>query len=784
MLQDNKLVLFFTLKNNLKDKITINNFSATLSNGEEAIGECYPKIVKSNSITSCKVEFKSKPTKEYEEARIAIDYNLDPPNIFVFYIIRGTVIAPVVQGAGIYMVTFNNNPNYAGVISVNGVILENGQSIPLRTGSYSIQAIPKTNYSFVQWTLRIINGNANLQSATQNPTNLFINGTVEVNATYIYTSFTTSTTSTTSTSSLTPSCGGCIERSAAPDICDNPPSFTCPPSCPLLQCVPVQDIFENYWCWQCVSTTTSTSTSTSTTSTTSIWMSDWKYRKPITIDNTRNSNTLSNYQVLVTLDTASLISAGKMRSDCGDIRFTDSDAQTQLSYWIESGCNSATTKIWVKVPSIPGSSTKTIYVYYGNPSATSQSNGYSTFLAFNLKWDGPINGGGLDTCALLSDGTAKCWGWNAYGQLGDGTTTDRYAPVSVVGLSNAIAISAGIMHTCALLSDGTVKCWGYNAYGELGDGTTTNRNTPVSVVGLSNAVAISTGDLHTCALLSDGTAKCWGSNAYGQLGVDPITYGTQSSTPVSVVGLSNAIAITAGGYHTCALLSSGSVKCWGWNYYGQLGDGTNTWKSTPVSVYGLSNVVSISGGKYHTCALLSDGTVKCWGYNADGELGDGTATNRYTPVSVSGLSNAIAISAGDYHTCALLKDGTVKCWGYNAYGELGDGTTTNRYTPVSVSGLSNVVSISAGGFHTCALLSDGTAKCWGSDGNGQLGDYWGAGTSHPTPVTVLNYNIGGKYDKTNGILTLQKSPQIDTYFIRAYTSPEPTTQVVGVEQSI
>jgi hypothetical protein len=188
------------LKNNLNDKITINNFSATLSNGEVAIGECYPKVVKSNSITNCKAEFKSKPSKDYEEATIAIDYNLDPPNFFVFYIVTGVITAPVVQGAGIYMATFYNNPP-VGKVSVNGIILENGQSIPLRTGNYSIQAIPKANYSFVQWKLKIINGNAKIQSATQNPTTLFINGTIVVNATYVYAPFTTSTTSTSTSTS-------------------------------------------------------------------------------------------------------------------------------------------------------------------------------------------------------------------------------------------------------------------------------------------------------------------------------------------------------------------------------------------------------------------------------------------------------------------------------------------------------------------------------------------------------------------------------------------------------
>ena len=329
-------------------------------------------------------------------------------------------------------------------------------------------------------------------------------------------------------------------------------------------------------------------------------------------------------------------------------------------------------------------------------------------------------------CAVLQDGTARCWGRNEYGELGDGTRTYRHAPVTVSGLSNAFGISIGGHHTCAVLGNGTAKCWGSNSSGELGDGTTTDSLTPVTVSGLSNAVAISVGVDDTCALLSDGTAKCWGYNEYhGQLGDGTMT---NRSTPVTVSGLSNASAISTGGLHTCAVLGNGTAKCWGDNDWGQLGDGTTTDSPTPVTVSGLGNAVGITAST-GTCAVLGDGTAKCWGYGRQ-PSGGGETVPTPTPIAVSGLSDATAISASWSHTCALLNGGTAKCWGLNEHGELGDGTTAYSSMPVAVSGLADATAIKAGLNHTCALLAGGAVECWG--------EYYGLRETEPPPAEPLS----------------------------------------------
>jgi alpha-tubulin suppressor-like RCC1 family protein len=338
-------------------------------------------------------------------------------------------------------------------------------------------------------------------------------------------------------------------------------------------------------------------------------------------------------------------------------------------------------------------------------------------------------------CVRTAAGIVECWGYNEQGQLGDGTTTNRYTPAPVSGISDATAIAAGRYSACALTEAHGVKCWGFNLAGQLGNGLTMDSSTPVDVLLLGDdAVSIDAGLYHVCAATSTGKVKCWGDNDYGQLG-----HGRTSlqATPVTISQpITDAVSLSAGLSHTCALTGSADVRCWGGNWLGQLGDGTTSDRYVPVPVVGLSDVANIAPGWYHTCAATRSGGALCWGYNAAGQLGDGTTQTRLTPEGVSGLSTGVAaVATGFYHSCAVMRSGGVKCWGYNNYGELGDGTGIDSHVPVDVVGVSGASAVATGSFshHVCALTG-GHVKCWGENDSGQLGD--GTWTRRLTPVQV------------------------------------------------
>ena len=361
------------------------------------------------------------------------------------------------------------------------------------------------------------------------------------------------------------------------------------------------------------------------------------------------------------------------------------------------------------------------------------------------------------SCALLRDGTMKCWGDNDYGQLGNGATEKGFRPATVSGLSQVQKITLGRWHACALLADRKVRCWGVNSSGQLGIGNASgpticepaDRNAspcsllPLPVNGLEGVIDVDAGSSHTCAVVTGGKVKCWGQGQYGLLGrpqevlpdkcEHPSSPGYYCShNPIEVPGITNALRVSAGYLHTCAVLADGTIRCWGWNGYGQLGDGTTGGisGSPPVAVGGISNALSIHTGSIHTCAVLANGTVKCWGKNDYGQLGQGTSEGPQTcfgrgcsstPLTVPGLTGVTDLASSSDRTCAVLSDGIVKCWGDAFNYGLGSGLYGRQPTPAAVVGLANARTVGVGAYHACAALSDDTIKCWGGNFDGQMG---------------------------------------------------------------
>ncbi len=382
-----------------------------------------------------------------------------------------------------------------------------------------------------------------------------------------------------------------------------------------------------------------------------------------------------------------------------------------------------------------------------------------------------IWGGARGTIVLKSDGTVWTWGANFDGKLGIGeTNTVRMAaPVEVHGPGNAgflnsiVGVMGGEVHNVALRSDGTVWSWGWNAFGQLGDGTTNDAHTPVqtglgSVPPLTSVTQLGGRPYFTLAVKSDGTIWAWGMNRYGQMGngtVNP-TPGPQVSAPVLVNDSSPGGAINHPRQVTCgyqfgaALTTNGTVWTWGSGSHGELGNGTTGSSYTPTQVSGLTNVTAISAGWFHMLALKADGGVWAWGNNSSGELGDSTAFNRSNAVPVLNVSNIVSVSAGDSHSSALGADGTVWKWGVNDLGELGNGATNSNANPLPArimedkfgNGFSNIVMISARDYHNIAVKADGSVWMWGANDQGQCGDGTTNAAWLPGPVSGLAARIG------------------------------------------
>jgi alpha-tubulin suppressor-like RCC1 family protein len=351
-----------------------------------------------------------------------------------------------------------------------------------------------------------------------------------------------------------------------------------------------------------------------------------------------------------------------------------------------------------------------------------------------------IDAGEFHTCAVLGSGEVYCWGANTVGQLGNGASgADRTLPQRVDGLTDAVQVSAGDEHTCAVRRTGEVVCWGSNDVGQLGNSTVaTYTDTAVPVTGLTDVIAVSAGGLYTCALRRDGTVACWGINFDGQVGNDTMTASVAAAD--EVVGLEDGVRITAGLVDSCAVREGGEVVCWGGNYDGEFGNAGSAQSSVPVAAFTGVSARDVAAGGAHICVVRTDGDVLCAGNNDSGQLGDGSMSDNEVPTQSLEVVGAIDVEVGGLHSCALGAMGNVWCWGANVSGQVGNGESGAGRTvpnPASVMMLSDAIMVTAGSAHTCARTRNNDVLCWGDNSRYQLGTGTASREIRPLPFPAM-----------------------------------------------
>jgi len=368
---------------------------------------------------------------------------------------------------------------------------------------------------------------------------------------------------------------------------------------------------------------------------------------------------------------------------------------------------------------------------------------------FDVSFVSALAVGTWHACVVRAAGAAYCWGYNSNGQLGDGSTVSRTAPVAVGGGVAFASIAPGAVHTCGLTSSGEAYCWGANSYGRLGDSTTSQRTAPTPAAGEMVFSSISAGLEHTCAVeAATRDAYCWGRNQSGQLG-DGTTTTRVSPIPTFGSTLFGFDRVSAGGQHTCAIALDGAAYCWGLNAQGQLGDATTVTRFVPTEVSGglAFRWLAVNNDNVtweSTCGVTADGETSCWGLNNYGQLGRGTTGGQSAvPAEVFGGLEFTTVSPGQDHTCAVTVDGDAYCWGRNVYGQLGNGAAgadQGTNTPTLVTGGLVFRFVGTGSSFSCGLTIDDEVYCWGYNGHGELGD--GTTTNRSEPVLVLDLPVG------------------------------------------
>jgi Regulator of chromosome condensation (RCC1) repeat len=363
-------------------------------------------------------------------------------------------------------------------------------------------------------------------------------------------------------------------------------------------------------------------------------------------------------------------------------------------------------------------------------------------------------GGNTHTCLLTRAGTALCWGTGAVGQLGVGSRRIALVPMAVTAASRFASISAGASHTCGVTSEGQVLCWGLNEEGQAGtkSGTVCTAagvnydctSPPDTIAGLPRMRLVRAGGSFSCALAADGVAYCWGGNRRGQMGRST-GHAWDPPGPVGSRPYPEFRDLAAGQFHACGITAAGTILCWGWGLYGQLGTTAKTSRCTtgeacadaPAPVDASGSFTRVTAGAGHSCALSAGGRAFCWGSNTHGQLGIGSSREKApTPVAVAGGHDFAAVAAGSYFTCGLTASGEVWCWGDNASGQLGKApdSLAQSNVPVRVPLAGRALSLGAGDRHACSIVEGDRVTCWGNDGAGQLGDGQRAETEPPVMV--------------------------------------------------